>query len=151
MSVAAIVRNRTGRPVQVGRRRTMACSRNMSGRGLLLGGGLGVFVLALLVGQVALSNAIVGLRLENRDLQADRTYLESRIGLMETTWNQLCRRDRITEAAGERLGLVLPDGPGLVVVLGPSGEDEPAGRRRGGSVGGRADHLALVGLGNAAP
>jgi hypothetical protein len=73
---------------------------------------------------------------------------------METEWNTLCRRDRITADAGLRLGLVLPDGPGTVVVLGPDSDDataEPGLRRGGVQRVARADRLAVAGLGNTTP
>ncbi len=127
------------------RRCTMARSRSLRDRAPALMGGvcLGAVVLFSLL--VTLSNAVVKERRRLRDLRADKVYLETKIGRLEEAWYAATSKDSIVARAETELGLVTPDGPGLVVVLASSAtERRESGWRRvlaavgGGGGGARA-------------
>jgi cell division protein FtsB len=95
---------------------TMARSRRLKRRPLLmwLGGGL-VFacVLALIVG---LSNGVVNARRDIERLQQTRACLESEVAQLALHWNAVSSRRVVTERAQRELGLVTADLPGRVIV-----------------------------------
>jgi len=116
----------------------MARSRNLGDRTPLVIGAaclVAVFLFSLLV---ALSNAVVKERRLLRDLRADKIYLETKIGRLEEDWFRATSRERIIARAEMELGLVTPDGPGLVVVLASAAKERrlPAWRRVLAAVGG---------------
>ncbi len=120
------------------RRRTMARSRNLRDRAPLLIGGACLSAVVLFSMLVALSNAVVKERRQLRDLRADKVYLETKIGRLEEAWYRTTSRDRIVARAEMELGLVTPDGPGLVVVLASAAKErrQPAWRQVLAAVGG---------------
>jgi hypothetical protein len=120
------------------RRRTMARSRRIADRAPLLIGGACCVAVTLFSLLVALSNAVVGERRHLRDLRADKVYLETKIGRLEEAWYRATSRENIVARAETELGLVTPDGPGLVVVLATPAKERrlPTWRRVLGAVGG---------------
>ncbi len=119
-------------------RRTMARSRSIRDRAPLLIGGACFVAMILFSLLVAFSNAVVQERRLLRDLRADKVYLETKIGRLEEEWYRATSRDRIVAWAEKELGLVTPDGPGLVVVLASAAKERrlPAWRRVLAAVGG---------------
>ena len=94
----------------------MARSRRIMDKTVLVGAVLGVAVLAVLVGQIALANGFVSECASISDLRADRAYLQARVGLLERDWNERTSRTAIVERAVE-LGLVTPDAPSSLIVI----------------------------------
>jgi hypothetical protein len=128
------------------RRRTMARSRNIKDRAPVMVGGAclaAVIVFSLLV---ALSNAVVKERRLLHDLRADKVYLETKIGLLEESWYRATSRDRIVARAETELGLVTPEGPGLVVVLASAAMErrQPAWRQILAAVGSGGGGVGLA-------
>ena len=122
----------------VTRRRTMARSRSIRDRAPLVIGAACFIAVALFSLLVAFSNAVVKERRLLRDLRADKVYLETKIGRLEEEWFRATSHDRIVARAETELGLVTPDGPGLVVVLASAAKERrlPAWRRVLAAVGG---------------
>ncbi len=119
---------------------SMARSRRVMDRGTLAGVVIGLAVLAVVVGQIALANGIIRQRTALSDLRADRTYLQARIGLLELDWNRQTSREAIAPRAAA-IGLVRPEKPSVLLVLDDAGADG------GGSFLQRA--LAVVGAAEA--
>ncbi len=119
-------------------RRAMARSRSIRDRAPLLIGGACFVAVTLFSLLVTFSNAVVKERRLLRDLRADKVYLETKIGRLEEAWFQATSRESIVARAETELGLVTPDGPGLVVVLATAAKERrlPAWRRVLGAVGG---------------
>jgi len=122
----------------VARHRSMARSRSLRDRTPLVIGAACVVAVVLFSLLVALSNAVVKERRLLRDLRADKIYLETKIGRLEEAWFSATSRERIIARAETELGLVTPDGPGLVVVLASAAKERrpPAWRRVLAAVGG---------------
>lgn len=120
------------------RSRSMARSRSLRDRAPVLMGGVCLGAVLMFSLLVALSNAVVQERRRLRDLRADKIYLETKIGGLEEAWYAATSRDRIVARAETELGLVTPDGPGLVVVLASAATERrrPAWRRILAAVGG---------------
>ncbi|MBU0741833.1 hypothetical protein KKG45_08755 [bacterium] len=120
------------------RRRTMARSRSIRDRAPLVIGAACCVAVVLFSLLVAFSNAVVKERRLLRDLRADKVYLETKIGRLEEEWYRATSRDRIVALAEKELGLVTPDGPGLVVVLASAAKERrlPAWRKVLAAVGG---------------
>ncbi len=120
------------------RSRAMARSRNIRDRAPLLIGGACIVAVTLFSLLVTFSNAVVKERRRLADLRADKVYLETKIGRLEGAWFRATSRESIVARAEKDLGLVTPDGPGLVVVLATAAKERrlPAWRRVLAAVGG---------------
>jgi len=120
------------------RSRAMARSRSIRDRAPLLIGGACLVALTLFSLLVTFSNAVVKERRQLADLRADKVYLETKIGRFEEAWFRATSRESIVARAEKELGLVTPDGPGLVVVLATAAKERrlPAWRRVLAAVGG---------------
>ena len=108
-----------------GRGRSMARSRSIGDRAPLIIGVACLTAVSLFSLLVALSNAGVNERRALRDLRADKVYHETRIGGLEEQWFRATSRESIVARAETELGLVTPDGPGLVVVLDTVAKERP--------------------------
>lgn len=120
------------------RRRRMARSRCLRDRAPAMIGGAGLGAVMLVTLLVALSNSVVKERRRLRDLRADKVYLETKIGRLEEAWYAATAREHIVARAETELGLITPDGPGLVVVLASTATERrrPTWRRVLAAVGG---------------
>jgi len=135
------------------RRRSMARSRNIKDRAPVMIGGVCLVAVVVFSLLVALSNAVVKERRLLHDLRADKVYLETKIGRLEESWYRATSRDRIVARAETELGLVTPDGPGLVVVLASAAMErrQPAWRQILAAVGSGGGGVGLARAESEAP
>lgn len=95
----------------------MARSRRWSGQApLVFSAGCALAVLAL-TQLVSLNNRVVLAREEIKRLRDEKIYLEASLGQLALEWNRASSRDTITIRAQKELDLILPEGPGMVVVM----------------------------------
>ena len=123
--------------------RNMAIRRRMV-RGKVTFAVLGITVLVLMLGgSVFVSNQVTGLRAGIARLEDRQDFLEAGSAQLQTAWNQATCREVITARAA-RLGLMVPDQPGLVLVELDPDNDEKVGalRRLIGRLGGAAQASA---------
>lgn len=99
---------------------SMARSRRLVSRELLVGAALVLLVMLAFTGQVAVSNGIVSDSCRLAELEADRAYYQARIGTLELAWNRATHREDVMARAEVELGLVRQDEPPRLVVLGPA-------------------------------
>lgn len=124
----------------------MARSRRLSRQAPLFLLVCGSLTAAVLTQVVSLSNRVVAVRGAIAELRAEKAYLEAAIGLLDAEWNRIAGAEVIVPRAEKELGLVTPDGPGLVVVMldGAKERDWPAGRRLLDAVGGGGQGVATA-------
>jgi len=70
----------------------------------------------LMGGRIFLTNQITGLRTRVADLENQKEFLEAGSAKLHMKWNRASSGEVIMARAGQELGLVVPNEPGLVLV-----------------------------------
>jgi len=103
-------------------------------------------VTTLLSMLVILANNCVVLRCDIDALRRERDYLEAAVAIKTMEWNQASAPDVVISRAEKELGLITPDGPGIVIVRSDEAKEcqVPAWWRFLGTVGGGGDAVETV-------